>query len=313
MGRTCTRPSSPNARRPDEVQLAVGPAWQVLVGDGPDLGRSRSRCPAIRRSAGTDEELEADERRDRVARQTEDRGAGSRRASRRRGAWRAGWPPASSASSRRSGSRARPSRSQGRRRSRPRWPRGRRTCRPGRDGRLDRRLVVADDAEVDGLVAVVGAARRAGRDGWRRGSCPAPRSRPAVDELVAGREDADPGTSVDARARLGPRLASTPTWPALSTSRAPKTCCAASDVLPGAPHELPGPPPPPRSTTIDPPSSVRVRSTMHTASAPCGNGAPVMMRIASPGPTEVRGRAGHHGTRPPQADRGGAVSAARTA
>ena len=67
-------------------------------------------------------------------------------------------------------------------------------------------------------------------------------------------------------------------------------------------------------TTIDPPDSTRVRSTMHTASAPGGNGAPVMMRTDSPADTNVfalspaitvpttRRRAG-----------GCAVSAARTA
>ena len=66
--------------------------------------------------------------------------------------------------------------------------------------------------------------------------------------------------------------------------------------------------------TIEPSDSTRVRSTMQTASAPGGNGAPVMMRTDSPADTKViafspaitvpttRRRAG-----------GLAVSAARTA
>ena len=50
-------------------------------------------------------------------------------------------------------------------------------------------------------------------------------------------------------------------------------------------------------------SAGSVSSTMHTASAPGGSGAPVMMRTAWPGPTVRSRRAGHDRADHPQADR----------
>ena len=67
------------------------------------------------------------------------------------------------------------------------------------------------------------------------------------------------------------------------------------------------------ASTIDPVAgSARVRSTITIASAPSGIGAPVMMRIASPGPTGIVGRPAR-GQLTDDAQAVPGVSAARTA
>ena len=83
-----------------------------------------------------------------------------------------------------------------------------------------------------------------------------------------------------------PTLESTPTWAAPRDVPGEKTSSPAWMSLPAFRVNVPGSTDS-STTTIDPPDSSRVRSTMHTASAPGGNGAPVMMRTDSPVDTKV--------------------------
>ena len=145
---------------------------------------------------------------------------------------------------------------------------------------------------------------------------PGPSGAGAVDQLVAGGQHADPGPaarrahrrSADAgqHAEVGRRSArcprSTTASPACTSSPAGRTAAARRR---------------PRTSTLDRVAVGRsVCSTITTASAPAGIGAPVMIRMAWPGPTVGVGAvpAGQRAD-DVSADRGaaGGSSAARTA
>ena len=85
-----------------------------------------------------------------------------------------------------------------------------------------------------------------------------------------------------------PNPASTPTWAGCRTSPGSKTILPTSRSSPARRTWLPTGTLT-SATTWPPPSSARVRSTMITASAPGGMGAPVMIRTAWPGPTATSG------------------------
>ena len=146
---------------------------------------------------------------------------------------------------------------------------------------FDLGLDVAGDAEVDRGEAVPA---QQGHQGAPVGVADLAREqRPAsLDQLVTGREHADDGSrhgghlfpARHCRARRGGRgrgrcRPAKTSWPAAMSSPARRTCSPA-----GAGAEI---------QTWSP--SLRVFSTMATASAPSGKGAPVMIRSASPGPT----------------------------
>ena len=78
-----------------------------------------------------------------------------------------------------------------------------------------------------------------------------------------------------------PRLASTPMWAGPSCVPGVKTSAPAAMSSPGSRTFVPGLTDSSMSTASAP-SSALVRSTMHTASAPGGISAPVIIRIASP-------------------------------
>ena len=111
-------------------------------------------------------------------------------------------------------------------------------------------------------------------------------------------------------------LDSRPTWAGRTTVPAEKASAPASRSPPAARTWSPGLASCSTRTASSP--SRRVRSTMTIASAPSGIGAPVMIRIASPGPTATVG-AWPAGRSPTTRSRTGApgaaadVSAARTA
>ena len=137
--------------------------------------------------------------------------------------------------------------------------------------------------------------------------------RRALDQLVAGGQHADPGprerphlghAELSQHAEVGGRE--------LVAGR--QHLLAGLRSSPAARRWLPG------STatsmrTARPPSSRSVRSTMTTASAPAGIGAPVMMRTASPAPSDRSAGLPGRQRRPPRGSVTGApaVSAARTA
>ena len=147
---------------------------------------------------------------------------------------------------------------------------------------LQRRLIVGHDAEVDRGAAGLSD----GADEHRLVALPdlAGPQRPSVgDQLVAGREHGDPGpgmdedrSMVDARQHAEHRRA--------HDRAGGEQQIAADDVVADVAEGVARP-----NGAIDAdhaPSSIRsVSSTMTTASAPSGIGAPVMMRIASPRPT----------------------------
>ena len=83
-----------------------------------------------------------------------------------------------------------------------------------------------------------------------------------------------------------PMLESTPMWAAPRYVPGEKTSSPARISPPAFRTNVPGSTDS-STTTIDPPDSTRVRSTMHTASAPGGSGAPVMIRTDSPADTNV--------------------------
>ena len=156
------------------------------------------------------------------------------------------------------------------------------------------------------------AAGRAAPDGWRRGSSLAPRS--PADVISSSPVERTPTVGQGwTRTCSTPMLDSTPTCAGPSDVPAEKTSSPARISLPASRMNVPGATAS-STTTIEPSDSTRVCSTMHTASAPGGNGAPVMMRTDSPTEIDVfalspamtvsttRRRAG-----------GRAVSAARTA
>ncbi len=111
------------------------------------------------------------------------------------------------------------------------------------------------------------------------------RERAALDQLVAGRDH------TDARPRMTAHV--------VHVEACEDTEMCGREQRPTREHEIAGvarrrrptararPTSQPRRTTWSP--STRVRSTMTTASAPSGMGAPVMIRIASPGPTATVG------------------------
>ena len=159
---------------------------------------------------------------------------------------------------------------------------------PPLDGLGDRGLVVA----------------RRGR-GRRRRSRPARRSassmcrfesriwpgreRPAAfDQLVAGREHADPGPRVHRRRSTTPRLASTPRCAGRSTVPARTRRSPRATSLARRPHVVAAARP---ASSIDAPSSSAARSCLdhHHRVGAAGIGAPVMIRTAWPAPT-VDGR-----------------------
>ncbi len=179
---------------------------------------------------------------------------------------------------------------------------------------FDVRLVVARDAEVH-RVGTGGFEHREQHRPVRVTDLTRRERNRAFAQLVTGGQHTDPRRGIT-ETDSSPRLAITPR-------------CAGPSAVPGSKTRWPATTSPPASRMWSPlsagwctktPSSPsrNVRSTMTIASAPSGIGAPVMIRIASPGPTGASARAPPRDPRPlaaAPAPRLSApvVSAARTA
>ena len=142
-------------------------------------------------------------------------------------------------------------------------------------------LVVADQAEVDGLPALLRDEREE-RGAVRVADLPGRERLAGLDQLVAGataRRRAAGGARAPRRRRCP---ASTPRWPAPITSPGSNTGSPARRSSPAARTASPAGTSASMATRA-PSSRRRVCSTITTASAPSGIGAPVKIRIASPG------------------------------
>ena len=274
------------ATHPEEVDLAVGPPAQVVVGDAPGTrGRSSvgvARHPAQRRPGEQLEATPATRPGCRAGRRP-----GCRRAGRTRTAWPAGWRSASTAC-RRCG-RAPPSRVEVAHAHAAAGDEGvAPAATPSRSAASSARLVVGHAAEVDRLRSRPRATRASSIGGSSRGSGRGPGARPASTSSspvestpTAGAAD-DAGTVRDAdagqHAEVGRASAA-----CRRGRRRRRPGCRRRPAGRGADGR------PPRALDHGPPPRRSVRSTMTTASAPAGMGAPVMIRIASPGPTGAVG------------------------
>ena len=267
---------------PQEVGLAVGPPGHGRRRRPPGRAGGRGRRgrpsgaaragPAARRTRTTRPGCRAG------------RGSGCRRARRARTAWPGGWRSASSPSSR--CGRAPPS---------PRRPRpcSRRRSSPARrSAAAPSRRRASSTASSSGtrprsIGSAPAAATRATSIGrfesriWPRasGSPGGTSSSPVDSRPTRGR-----GTTVTS---VRPTLASTPRWVGRSSVPAGTTTSPTCTSSPAPRTAVPGLTSSVSSTSSGP--AGRLRSTITTASAPSGIGAPVMIRIASPGPT---GRSG---------------------
>ena len=153
---------------------------------------------------------------------------------------------------------------------------------------LDVRLVVARDAEVDRVAAGGRAASRAASDGSSRGSDRA-RARPDLRAARRRWRARRPAAAGSPRPRSSPRLAITPRCAGPEHRRPART--PAGRPRRRRPRRGGGRPPSAACATSTPSSPSRcVRSTITIASAPSGIGAPVMIRIASPGADRHRRR-----------------------
>ena len=279
-------------------------------------GRSRSGWPIIERRAGRAKQLEAHQRRHRVAGQAEHRGAVDHAEGERLGRLMATCiqrmsPMRSSTDLHEvEVAHAHPAAD---------VTRASQAAAPSADGRGEHGLVVGRPAEVDRLEpgSRPPAASSIGRLESR--IWPGASGAGAVDQLVAGGQHADPGPGDARRRPRRPTLASTPRWAgrehrARGDDHVARPRRRRRAGARGCPRARP-----PRTSTPSSPSGASVRSTITTASAPGGIGAPVMMRTASPGPTVAVGRrARRRGCRRPRGGPGAssaapAVSAARTA